>query len=173
MAEVEEFFHEYKRPIGLCSAACSLLVSSLIIGFGSSILVETVDYRNSGISIWYWSLVEVVIQVFSILSCIIKTISYIEVQEEQEENGTFRKMTKIGYYNLDICEIMLLTLSFVLFIWGCVVYSQLGLHTDVPTNLWTFFNVIFWFSVSLWCLLGCLRCCRLFTACLVAVFVNK
>lgn len=165
-----------------CNICCSIICFGLTIAAIATGIVFAVDDKNEigyPHHLWYWCVIDAGLMFVGLLNHFIKMLFPVFVVEINEDDSKKVKIEKyIQKYVINYrypVDIILGLLGLGMIIWGCIIYSELGLSGGpYAHNLWTWFKVMFWFSVSvmgLFAFLSLILFCLMLTACLCSVAV--
>lgn len=128
--------------------ACTIVLNSLAIGFGIGFLKQDVNdtfYQPPYLFIWC---------ILTILTLMLQNIGSV-YEAWKLANGRIDTADDLRYFK-NFFNIVILFVSFVLFIWGWVIYHKLH-HLNMPVHIWTWFSVILLVNTIAFGLLTC--CC--------------
>lgn len=127
--------------------------------------------------LWYWCVIYGGILAFALLNMLIKLWfprEEVEAVEDSTTSNRAKRYAKSYVYDYENPMDSIIRLAeFAMFIWGCVIYAYIGMNGyPYDDNLWTWFQVMFWFLVAWMCIVFCLFCCLGCAACLTCLMVS-
>lgn len=173
-----------------CCTSIFVIGNCVALGFGIAFLVQAVSQIGYEYNLWWWNLVYCVILAVAIVNQLVKWfLTQKEVVEESDDSSdtTHVKATKHGkrlltryvYSHRNPVDTLILVALLGSFIWGCYVYARIGgggsyidntgVQVVYNTQLWIWFQVMFWMEVAFMCLMCCLLSCFSCIACCTLV----
>jgi hypothetical protein len=142
---------------------CSLVLVGLNIGFGLTYVVEAgmAGYINGPAHLWYWCVIDISFSTLMLTKILVRLFQNdltINVVSKAKEENTIVAVAIVKHSTL-LNKVLILA-SLGMTIWGCVIYSQINGLNVYPEHIWTWFQVVFIFALSIWSCIGCVLCCN-------------
>jgi MFS family permease len=124
--------------------------------------------------LWYWCVIYGGLIVLAVINTIVKLMfpreEIIEVKPSSTGDNARLYLKRYVYNYENPIDSLLRLAELGMFIWGCIIYSYIGMSgKPYDENLWTWFQVMFWFLVA-WLILACCAiCCAGCTICVAGI----